>query len=114
MVDTARTRRFSTLSIAMTLLLLALLPAWQLTGRASAGRGALAALLCVPAAAVLTTLLRHRPRTHTWTILCAIPYVILGVMELIANPLERGWALSCAMLAFAQFIVLAGLLRVQR
>ena len=109
-----RTRRFSTLSIAITLLLLALLLAWQLVHQPSVGRWVLAALLCVPAAAVLTSLLRHRPHTPTWTILCAIPYVILGLMELIANPLERGWALGCASLAFVQFVVLAAALRAQR
>jgi uncharacterized membrane protein len=110
-MDTARAQRLSTLSIVITLLLLALLPVWQLAGRPSAGRWALAVLLCVPAAAVLISLLRHRPHTRTWTILCAIPYVVLGVMELTANPLERGWALGCAMLAFVQFVLLAGLLR---
>ena len=112
-MDTARARRFGTSSTAITLLLLALVLAWPLANRASFGRWVLTILLCVPATAVLISLLRRRP-PRTWMALCAIPYVIVGLMELIANPLERGWALGCASLAFVQFLVLAAALRSQR
>lgn len=114
MAITSTTGRASNLAIAATALLLALLLTWQLSSAASAGRWALTVLLALPGALVLGSLLRHRPRVHAWTILGAIPYVVLGTMELIANPQQRAWAAACAVLAFIQFVVLAWLLRVQR
>jgi uncharacterized membrane protein len=106
--------RASRLAIATTALLIALLIGWQLPSATSPPRVLVAALLLLPAALVLFGLLRHRPRTRAWTILGAIPYLSLGVMELIANPGERAWAVGCTALAFAQFVMLAWLLRVQR
>jgi uncharacterized membrane protein len=108
------TRRASLVAIAATALLLALLLTWQLSGTDFNARWVLTALLALPAAVVLASLLRHRPRARAWTILGAIPYVTLGLTELIANPQQRVWAAACAVLAFIQFVVLAWLLRMQR
>jgi uncharacterized membrane protein len=114
MATASTTAGTSNLAIATTALLLALLLTWQLSSADSASRWATTALLALPGTLVLGSLLRHRPRARAWTILGAIPYVILGLMELIANPAGRGWATACAALAFVQFAVLASLLQAQR
>jgi uncharacterized membrane protein len=106
--------RSSNSAIAATLLLLGLIVAWQLASLQSVGRWLWTALLVIPATLVLASLLRYRPRAPRWTILGAIPYVVLGVTELIANPGARGWGMACAALAFIQFVTLASLLRTQQ
>lgn len=100
--------RLSTIAIAITLTLLTVSAAWQL----SRAHWVLAALCVLPAGLALRGLMRYRPGTRAWTTLCAIPYVLLGLVELIANPAARGWAAACVLLAFAQFATLALLLRV--
>ena len=107
------TSRLSNVALLITLALLIVLCTWQLSSANSAWRWVVTALLALPAALVLASLLQHRPRARAWTILGAIPYATLGIMELVANPGERTWALTCAVLAFSQFFVLAWLLRVQ-
>ena len=102
--------RVSTLAIALTITLFLVVATWQLLSNGWIAAAAGTAPLC----AVVTALLRHRPGTRTWTTLCAVPYLCFGTMELIANPAMRGWAAACVTLAFAQFAVLALLLRIQR
>lgn len=113
MMQASLTARISNLALLITVVLLVLLLTWQLSSASSAWRWATTALLALPGALVLASLLRHRPRARAWTILGAIPYVTLGVVELIANPGQRFWALACAVIAFSQFVVLAWLLRAQ-
>lgn len=113
-MPTASTERVSSVAIGITAALLALLLAWQLASAESGWRWIITALLALPGGFVLASLLRHRPRARAWTILGAIPSVTLGLMELIANPAERGWAMGCTLLGFIQFVVLAWLLRMQR
>ena len=108
------TRRASNIAIGVTASLPALLLAWQLSSADAGWRWAATALLGLLGAFVLASLLRHRPRARAWTVLGAIPYVTFGLMELIANPGERGWATGCTLLGFIQFVVLAWLLRLQR
>ncbi len=110
----ALTQRVSTLAIASTLTLIALVCIWQLSSALTPARWFGTALLTVPLWLALSGLLRHRPGTRAWTTLCAIPSLTLGVMELIANPGQRSWAAACMLLSFALFVLLALLLRVQQ
>ncbi len=43
-----------------------------------------------------------------------MPYLIIGVMEAIADPAHRGWASACVGLALAFFTALILYLRVTR
>jgi uncharacterized membrane protein len=113
MMPASLTARISNLALLITMMLLVVLLMWQLSGPSSAWRWTITALLALPVALVLASLLRHRPCARAWTILGAIPCVTLGIVELIANPGERLWALACAVIGFGHFVVLAWLLRAQ-
>jgi uncharacterized membrane protein len=104
----AHMRGLSNFAIAASLLLLLLMFAWQLvlTGSAGHWRWLWSVLVVLPAAAVLVSLLRNRPTAPAWTLLGTIPYMTFGVMELVANPLERSWATACAAAACVQFVAL--------
>ena len=95
-------------------LLLATVIAWQLTnhpGRAGLG---FALLLTLPLLLPWYGLVRGHRFTHIWGTLCVMPYLVLGVMEAIANPDQRGWAGACILLALAFFAALILYLRVTR
>jgi uncharacterized membrane protein len=77
-------------------------------------RIALALLVLVPALLPLHGLWTRNRRTYAWGTLCLIPYIVLGITELIANPQARSWATGCLLLSFGTFIALIAYLRVSR
>jgi len=52
--------------------------------------------------------------THAWATLCVAPYLIAGVMEMIANPTLRTFAASITFASLAWFAALIRYLRVTR
>jgi len=92
--------------------LLAVVLAWQLGANpfpAGLWRGLVAA---IPLLAPLPGLLRSHRMTHVWSTLCVTPYLIIGVMEAVANPGERLWPGLCVLLALVFFASLILYLRV--
>ena len=105
--------RLSSVAVAGNAVLLLVVAAWQLSRSTSLPGWVWAVFSTLPLWLALAGLLRQRPGARAWTTLCAIPYVALGVTELIANPGARVWALGCVAIAFAWFVTLVLLLRLQ-
>ena len=73
-----------------------------------------AILMLLPALLPLRGVHRRDRRTYAWGTLCLIPYIVVGVTEVIANPAGRQWATGCLLLAFGAFIAFIAYLRVSR
>ncbi|MEQ1579475.1 MAG: DUF2069 domain-containing protein [Steroidobacteraceae bacterium] len=95
-------------------LLLATLIAWQLSMRPSLAGLGIAFLLSIPLLAPWSGLLRAHRFTHVWATMCVMPYLVVGVMEAIADPAHRAWASACVAFALAFFAALILYLRVTR
>ena len=95
-------------------MLLATVVAWQLSVRPSLGGLGIAFMVSIPLLAPWSGLLRAHRFTHVWATLCVAPYLVMGVMEAIADPAHRGWASACVALALAFFAALILYLRVTR
>jgi uncharacterized membrane protein len=95
-------------------LLLATLIGWQLTVRPSIAGLGIAFVLAIPLLAPWSGLLRAHRFTHVWATLCVMPYLVVGVMEAIADPAHRAWASACVAFALAFFAALILYLRVTR
>lgn len=80
----------------------------------SAGRALAAVLMLLPAILPLRGLLRRVRRTYAWGTLCLVPYIVVGITELIANPRGRYWAAGCLLLSFGAFLAFIAYLRVSR
>lgn len=94
--------------------LIATLSAWQLTPAPSA-KGALhALLLSIPALAPLPGLWRGSRYTYRWATLCVMPYVVVGITEVIANPNARAWSAALLFWSLAWFVSLVAYLRATR
>jgi uncharacterized membrane protein len=80
----------------------------------SGARIAGAVLLAAPLLLPLRGLWKRNRRTYAWTTLCLVPYIVIGITELVANPQARDWAIGCLLLSFAAFIGCIAYLRVTR
>jgi uncharacterized membrane protein len=89
-----------------------LLIAWQ--WRASRLQGTFLIVSLAPLVVPLPGLLRGRRFTYAWCSLLTIPYMALGVTEIIANPAHRWAPAMLLLLAFAWLIALVAYLRVTR
>ena len=87
---------------------------WQLSIERSAARLAWAAVLTLPLWLPLPWLIRRARRAYAALTLCTIPYLVLGLTELMANPAARGWAQATLLLAFAAFAAAIAYLRANR
>lgn len=95
-------------------LLLTIVIAWQLSTHPNRTGVGLALLAAVPLLLPWYGLLRGHRLTHIWGTLCVMPYLVMGVMEAIADPEQRGWARACILLALCFFAALILYLRVTR
>ena len=89
-----------------------LLIAWQ--WRASRLEAAFLIVSLAPLIAPLPGLIRGRRFTYAWCSLLTIPYMALGVTEIIADPAQRWAPAMLLLLAFAWLIALVAYLRVTR
>lgn len=87
---------------------------WQLATHPARSGWVLALLAALPLLLPWYGLLREHRFTYIWGTLCVMPYLVLGVMEGIANPAERGWASTCILLALCFFAAQILYLRVTR
>jgi uncharacterized membrane protein len=86
--------------------------AWQ--WHAPRVQAALLIVSLVPLVAPLPGLIRRRRFTYAWCSLLTIPYMALGVTEVIADPTHRWAPATLLLLAFAWLIALVAYLRVTR
>lgn len=106
--------RWRALALTSCALLTAVVTVWQLSPTPT-GRGALnALLLSIPALAPAVGLWRGSRYTYRWASLCVMPYFVVGLTEVIANPSARVWAASLLALSLTWFAALIAFLRVTR
>lgn len=74
----------------------------------------LLALSLAPLLIPLAGLVRGHRQTYVWCSLLTIPYMALGVTELIADPRRRAAPATLLLLAFAWLVALIAYLRVTR
>jgi uncharacterized membrane protein len=101
------------LQIGLTIVVAGGLVRWVLA-MPSGGRMVSALLMLVPVLLPLRGIVRRDRKTFAWGTLCLIPYIVVGITELIANPAGRDWAAGCLLLAFGAFVSLIAYLRVSR
>jgi len=102
--------RLATLGSA--LLLLATVVSWQLTSGLAPEPMLLAVLFSLPILAPLPGLFRGNRYTYKWATLCVMPYFIVGLTEVIADPRSRMTSTAMLTAALAWFVGLLGYLRV--
>lgn len=73
-----------------------------------------ALLMMVPVLLPLRGIAQRTRKTYAWGTLCLIPYIVVGITELIANPQGRYWATGCLLLSFGAFVSFIAYLRVSR
>lgn len=89
--------------LAGTTLLIACIAGWVLAGGISVVRVLVAALVTAPLWLALTRLHRGDRRTYAWMTLALVPYLVVAVTELAANPQGRAWASGSLVLGFVVF-----------
>lgn len=100
--------------LAATALLIVAVLAWILTPTVSLGRLASAVLVTLPLWIFIPALHRGERRKYATMTLCVVPYLVLALTELVANPAARILASAILLLAFALFALLIVFLRVTR
>ena len=88
------------------------LTAWHWRG--TTPRSWLLVLSLVPLLIPLPGLIHRERRTFAWASLLTIPYMALGVTEVIADPAHRAIPATLLLLAFAWLVTLIAYLRVTR
>ena len=100
--------------LAGVALLIAGIAMWCLEGGLSAATVVLAALLTSPLWLALPGLHRGTRRTYAWTSLALAFYLVLTLMETVANPAARPWAALGLFVTFTVFVLLIAYLRLSR
>jgi len=95
-------------------LLLVTVVAWQWSARPSLAGAGIALLAAIPLLAPWRGLWRAHRFTHVWATLCVMPYLVMGVMDAVADPVHLAWAVASVALAIAFFVALVTYLRVTR
>jgi uncharacterized membrane protein len=111
-VSTLLARRWRGLTLGSVAALLVIVFSWQLWPSATVTGAARGLLLCLPLLLPAYGLWQGKRYTYRWATLCVLPYFIVGLTEVVANPSTRAW--TAAMLAFALlwFVSLVAYLRV--
>jgi uncharacterized membrane protein len=107
-------RRVAHLAVALTVMLILVVCGWILASGFSAARLAFTALATSPLWISLPKIRAGHRRTCALLTLVLVPYLVLALMESIANPFARGWAGATLFVAFALFVCLIAFLRVSR
>jgi uncharacterized membrane protein len=105
-------RRWRGLALGSIAILVALVIGWQLYPTPSVDGAAKGMFLCIPLLLPLLGLWRGNRRTYRWATLCVLPYFIVGLTEVIANPATRIWTAAMLVFALTWFVALVAYLRV--
>jgi uncharacterized membrane protein len=98
-------------TLAVVVLLIAIVFGWQLSPMPTAIHFVDAALLSLPLFAPLPGLWHGNRRTYRWATLCALPYFVVGITEAIATPPSRVWSVALLGVTLLWFFALIGYLR---
>ena len=83
-------------------------------GQVAAGRPWIGAALAMPLAIPLPGLVRGKRYTYAWATMLITAYIGLGLVETVASPAGRSWAIATLLLAFGSFLTMVLYLRVSR
>jgi uncharacterized membrane protein len=111
-VNIVLARRWRWLALASIAVLIALVVGWQLSPTASGTGAAKGLFLCIPLLLPLLGLWRGNRYTFRWATLCVLPYFIVGLTEVVANPTTRAWTATMLVFALTWFVGLVAYLRV--
>jgi uncharacterized membrane protein len=100
------------LSLGCIAVLIAIVFSWQLWPTASSAGAGRAVILSVPLLLPVLGLWRGKRYTYRWATLCVMPYFIVGLTEVVANPSTRIWTAAMLTFALAWFVGLVAYLRV--
>lgn len=95
-------------------MLIGLLAAWIAVGGLSTPRLLFAAGATLPLWLLLPALTRGHRRSYAAMSLCVVPYLVVALTELVANPAARPWASVMLSLSFTLFVLLVAYLRLTR
>lgn len=95
-------------------LLIAAVATWILTPVPSLPRALWVAIVTLPLWIFVPALKRGERRRYAALTLCLVPYLMLALMEVIANPSARITATAMLLLAFGVFVLAILYLRVTR
>jgi uncharacterized membrane protein len=95
-------------------LLIAAVATWILTPVPSLPRALWVAIVTLPLWIFVPALKRGERRRYAALTLCLVPYLMLALMEVIANPTARITATAMLLLAFGVFVLAILYLRVTR
>jgi uncharacterized membrane protein len=110
----ALANRWRALALGCCVALVAVVTAWQMTPIPTT-RGALRALLLLlPALAPAIGLWRGSRYTYRWATLCVMPYFVVGLTEVVANPAARAWSAALLGVSLGWFVSLIAFLRVTK
>ncbi|MBC7983774.1 MAG: DUF2069 domain-containing protein [Candidatus Obscuribacterales bacterium] len=107
-------QRLRNVTLLALIALLALVCAWQLFPTPSVAAGGKALLLVAPLLLPVVGLVRGKRNTYRWATLCVLPYIVVGLTEVIANPAARLWSAAILALSLLLFSALIGFLRASR
>jgi uncharacterized membrane protein len=111
-VNDSREARCRDIAVSTTLLLLALVFAWQCFPVFTGGNLLRAIVFGMPLMLPLPGLVRRHRTTYRWATLCVLPYFVVAITEAFANPVVRSWAVAMLALALIWFFALVAFLRV--
>lgn len=101
------------MAVLVTLaVLMMVLFSWRAMDGLSVGDAVLMGMVGLPSLFALPGLWQGRRRTYGWMSMAVTPYLVLGITEAVANPLQRIWAGACLLIALVLFALLVGYLRV--
>jgi uncharacterized membrane protein len=111
-VSVALANRWRGLAIVSMSALLALILVLRRSAGLTLENVVLTLLLAMPILAPLLGVARGNRHTYRWATLCVAPYLIVGMVEAIANPGARPWAATMLATGGLWFISLVAYLRV--
>lgn len=105
-------RRWRWIALGTDLSLVMLVLVWQLSPLPTIEGAIKALVLCIPLALPLLGIYNGNRYTYRWATLCVLPYFLVGLTEVVANPTARLFAAVMLILALAWFVALVAFLRV--
>jgi uncharacterized membrane protein len=105
-------RRWRAIALIAAAALVITVFGWQLVPDATINAALRSLFLCIPLFAPLYGLTQGDRYTYRWATLCVLPYFIVGLTEVVANPAVRAWAAAMLATALLWFIALVAFLRV--
>jgi uncharacterized membrane protein len=104
--------RWRGVALASMVALFALVATWRLSSGISVKTLLLVMLFTLPLLAPAYGIWRANRYTFRWATLCVLPYLLIGMTEVVANASARAWSGAMLAVALTWFVALIAYLRV--